>query len=177
MTAAPDRFAGRHGRIGTYQLGCRCEVCRAAQAEYQREYYRAGRTDPAERDPGAVIAARIADVFAERDAARMRELDDLIRNGGTCRYCGTVLTDTSLERHPGLCGSTGCKRRAVADVLRDRAGGVAVAQEPRPERKPSRSVRARRADGPCPDCGSKAYRHRNGCPKSWAAQAAERKSA
>lgn len=33
-------MARMHGRRATYQSGCRCEECRQAQADYQREFYR-----------------------------------------------------------------------------------------------------------------------------------------
>lgn len=168
----------RHGVLSSYTAGgCRCEVCRAAFAEYCRSRYQTKKVDPLAPKPEAAIAARIAEVFADQDAARMRELDELIRRGGTCRYCSKVLTDASLERHPGVCGTGACRRRAEAEVLRERGivvPRVVAAAAPSAPKAPR--PRGRRPE-PCPACGSKAYRHRNGCPESWAeATKADRKA-
>ena len=38
-----------HG-ISGYRRGCKCSVCRAANAEYMREYRLAGGADPVRRD-------------------------------------------------------------------------------------------------------------------------------
>ena len=58
--------------------------------------------------PGDAAAAAVADRWAARDAARMAELTAALR----CRYCSRGLTDASVARHPGLCASRKCRRRA-----------------------------------------------------------------
>jgi hypothetical protein len=60
----------------------------------------------------SALHAQTAARYADRDAARMRELDDILRTGSRCRYCGRRLSAKSFEEHPGICGTFVCKRRA-----------------------------------------------------------------
>ncbi len=66
-------------------------------------------------DEGQAISnlhAQTAARFADQDAARMRELEEIIRSGSHCRYCNRRLYDKSLGAHPGICGTPICRRRA-----------------------------------------------------------------
>jgi hypothetical protein len=70
-------------------------------------------------DEGQAISALHAQTaarYADRDAARMRELDRIIRTGAHCRYCGRKLSDKSLGAHPGICGTAICRRRAESMI-------------------------------------------------------------
>jgi len=62
------------------------------------------------------LHAQTAARFADRDAARMRELEEIIRTGSHCRYCGARLSDKSLGAHPGICGTAICRRRAESMI-------------------------------------------------------------
>lgn len=54
------------------------------------------------------ITAMVEARFAARDAARREYLNTKMK----CRICGVVLTDCSIERHPGVCGKNKCRRQA-----------------------------------------------------------------
>jgi hypothetical protein len=54
-------------------------------------------------DPGAAIAARVAEVFADRDAERRAQLERWL-SAARCRGCGKRLHERSAARRPGACG-------------------------------------------------------------------------
>ena len=64
----------------------------------------------------SALHAQTAARYADRDAARMRELDETIRTGSHCRYCNRRLSDKSLGAHPGICGTAICQRRAESMI-------------------------------------------------------------
>ncbi len=70
-------------------------------------------------DEGQAISALHAQTAArywDRDVARMQELNETIRTGSRCRYCNRRLSDKSLGAHPGICGTTICRRRAESMI-------------------------------------------------------------
>jgi hypothetical protein len=64
----------------------------------------------------SALHAQTAARFADRDAKRMQELDETIRTGSHCRYCNRRLSDETLGKHPGICGTMACRRRAESMI-------------------------------------------------------------
>jgi hypothetical protein len=92
---------------------------------------------------GALLAELTAAAFRAEDEARSAYLDRLIKDGGTCRFCGSEVADSRLARSPGLCSRRGCKAAALAA-----AGLVEAPRVPAFVR--SRPVRPPRAPAPEP---------------------------
>jgi hypothetical protein len=68
------------------------------------------------------LHAQTAARFADQDAARMKELDRIIESGSHCRYCGRRLADETMGKHPGICATSICKRRAKSAALYGKKG-------------------------------------------------------
>jgi hypothetical protein len=64
----------------------------------------------------SALHAQTAARYWDRDAARMQELNDIIRSGRYCRYCNRKLSDKSLGAHPGICGTSVCRKRAESAI-------------------------------------------------------------
>lgn len=145
---------------GNARRGCKCPECRRASAD-AKALRRAGVVWTFDPDPGASIAARIAEVFADADRARMAELDRLIAE----------------ERERKALRASG------AGAPGDASGQVRVPMTPdlprAPESQPAAfhgqgrgtPEPARRPRGvACPKCGSLGTKHKLGCPDSLAAR-------
>jgi hypothetical protein len=53
--------------------------------------------------------ARHSTAFEKADRERMMELNRVLREHGTCRYCKNRLNENTMQRSPGCCGL--CRRR------------------------------------------------------------------
>jgi hypothetical protein len=71
---------------------------------------------------GSALVAGLADVWAERDAARMRELDEQIKAYGRCRFCGHRLA-TSTPSSRGVCYRKPCRQAAQGQTNAKREEG------------------------------------------------------
>ena len=74
-------------------------------------------------DEGQAISALHAQTaarYADRDAKRMQELNETIRTGSRCRYCNRRLSDETLDKHPGICATAACRRRAESMIRHER---------------------------------------------------------
>lgn len=60
----------KHGTYGQYTKGCRCDDCRAAKAEYQRDYLN---RNPEQREKSRVATDRWIAANLERKRAKSRE--------------------------------------------------------------------------------------------------------
>jgi hypothetical protein len=129
--------------------------------------------DPSTEGNGGAIVARIAELWADRDAERMALLNAIVKGGGTCRFCEARLSESVLSRHPGVCGKKACERRAAAE----RARVVEVVETSAPAAPPTPSAPVNpetpatpaeetvmAAHPPCPHCKS-AGRHKNDCSR------------
>jgi hypothetical protein len=125
---------------------------------------------------GGVIAS-IEERFAAEDAARMAELDRIVKGGGRCRFCKAHLAERSLSKHPGVCGMKACIRLAREESDRTRVDEAARVQtsaptNPGPHRsEPAQPVaptentmpKGQRAT-PCEGCGTTGTRCKQTCP-------------
>lgn len=84
-----------------------------------------------EGTPELRIQARIADLWRERDEARMAWLNHVIATTHRCRFCNSVLSDKNQVRLAGVCCRMQCRRK---DNRERRAAGVLAAVAPEPGR-------------------------------------------
>lgn len=80
-----------------------------------------------------LIQERVREAFRQEDEARLKYLNDLIKYGTRCRYCGAEVQDERLKESPGVCSRKRCREKAAAGqkgrvlvfVRSRRAGGGA----------------------------------------------------
>lgn len=77
---------------------------------------------------GGTLAAMSTARFAEEDARRMAELDELIKLD-RCRYCGCSVQGSRTTPPSGVCSRKACKAKAAREeIARGRANRTETAR-------------------------------------------------
>jgi RNase P subunit RPR2 len=66
---------------------------------------------------GGAAVAYVTDRMAPQDERRKVELAEALKRS-LCDYCGARLQAKAAAKHPGVCGSSACVRRASGEVKR-----------------------------------------------------------
>lgn len=108
---------------------------------------------------GGVIAG-IESRFAEEDGRRGAYLDLLVKRGGTCRGCGSLVNDAMLEEHPGVCGACFRMKKLRPDpALLSELAALSLSP-PAPAPKPAEPEAPKETTMPCKSCGKEGHNAR-----------------